>query len=151
MHPLFPITPLPPCHSPHTSPVTTPPQRSTHRTPASGSANDRRRTEISHRNLRSRPPQTGTISTLKTVSCCKRQADSFLELRKVFFKAFYTYLRVRVRAPCVHSGTCVHRCTRISLSSINILYVRAVNTPWSCVYVFFKVSYPQCYVNNSIY
>lgn len=70
---------------------------------------------------------------------------------KVFFKAFYTYLHVRVRAPSVHSGTCVHRCTPISLSSINILYVRAVNTPWSCVYVFFKVSYPQCYVNNSIY
>lgn len=36
----------------------------------------------------------------------------------IFFKAFYTYLRERVRAPNVHSGICVHRCTRISLSQI---------------------------------
>lgn len=88
----------------------------------------------------------------KIVSCCKWKADSFLELRNFFFfKAFYTYLRVRVRAPRVRRGICAHRCTRIFLSNINILYVRAVNIPWSCVYVFFKVSYPQCYVNNSIY
>lgn len=84
-----------------------------------------------------KPPQTGTISTFKLTGCCKWKADSLL--MSFFFKAFYTYLHVC--APCVHRGICAYRCTWISLSNMNILYVRAVNIPWSRVCVFFKISY----------
>lgn len=45
--------------------------------------------------------------------------------------------------PCVYMY--VHKYTHLFLSSINILYVRAVNNSWPCVFCLLIVSY-QCYV-----
>lgn len=134
-----------------TRPLSPPqPQRSTHPTPASGSANDhgeqRFQTETStpdHPKLEPFPPWK------QSVAANARQTH-FLNYVRFFLKPFIPiYVCVCVHRVCTVVPVCTD--AHKSLSSINILYVRAVNTPWSCVYVFFKVSYPQCYVNNSIY
>lgn len=99
--------------------------------------------------LQSTPKLKPSPPWKQSVAANDRQTH-FLNSVRFFLKPFIPiYMCACVHRVC--TVTCVHKCTQISLSSINILYVRAVNTPWSRVYVFFKVSYPQCYVNNSIY
>lgn len=124
----------PPCHSPRAfpNPSLPPPQH------------------ITPRDVRQvQPMTTGEQISHQTTTNWNHfhfQSNRLLQLKSrltsyVIFFLSLLYLFTCVCTLCTQGYLCIQMHMNLSLSNMNILYVRAVNIPWSCVCVFFKISY----------